>query len=37
MFSVSHLDNEEVGDIKNIFGSKFYINNLEPKIFMKMR
>lgn len=33
MFSVSHLDNEEVEDIKNIFGSKFYINNLEIDIY----
>ncbi|WP_160687669.1 hypothetical protein [Clostridium sp. C2-6-12] len=33
MFSISHLDNEEVHMIKSIFGSKFNINNLEIDIY----
>lgn len=33
MFSISHLDNKEVDRIKNIFGSKFNINNLEIDVY----
>lgn len=33
MFSISRLDNEEIDVIKNIFGSKFNINNLEIDVY----